>query len=129
MEIVVSVSSLLFVSVLFKISAQRWRRKKFVQGMTNVLTIEHAHFFKQKDIRKLYEQLSQQFKVDKQNQKCYHQIVDVLAKQYERQLEKEALENAYEELAHLYHLLQLGIDDQHEQRIFATLFMKTRNCM
>ncbi|MGL4973599.1 MAG: hypothetical protein ACRC6H_10700 [Culicoidibacterales bacterium] len=115
------------IIVSFKIFSKRWRRRKCLEEMMMTLRLEHLHYFTQDDTKQLFSETVERFKMDKHIKRCYHEIVDRLAEQYEQKCTQESKINKYDELAHLYQLLQLGVDDQYHKRTFATLFMKIRN--
>lgn len=91
-----------------------------------VLQSEKQRCFTQENIEYLFKQTAVIFQVKKKYRMCYRSIVKELIVAYEIRSQTLNAQERYEELSHLYQLLQIGIDNQYLQRNFATLFLKTK---
>lgn len=112
--------------IFANIQYKKWRQQRCVAKLLSVFTLETQPYLSKMHVEQLFAETIRTFQVEKQQRECYRQVVKAIAQQYEQISDTLSIGERYEQLAHLHALLQLEIDNEFQQRIFATLFMKIR---
>lgn len=104
-----------------------WRKAKFMQEMSTILTVDGWRYLTKADVMHIFASLTKKYQVEKYQIPYYREVINHFAKAYEEQAKGYDTEQKYTDLAKLHEIFQIDIDNQYQQRVFATLFMKIRN--
>lgn len=104
-----------------------WRKDQFMKEMDTILTIDGCRYLSKNDMAHIFESTTKKYQVEKYQTVYYREVIEKFAKLYEQQSQCYDTEQKYADLAKLHEIFQIDIDNQYQQRVFATLFMKIRN--